>query len=159
MKGTVIAHSVVIATVVVFGVSVWLDIYHGIPTLGGDPMYLTKVVMFLVMMNLALWIGSLSASIIIERERKSREYAQSRERKRDGGCYSRIELIRQLSDEVAKWDMLSRSSPINCASIEADKENARKEQLGKFWQRKSNHAKWESFARKVNAEAKGETND
>ena len=46
MKGTVIAHSVVIATVVAFGAVVGLDIYNGIPTLGGDPMYLTKVIMF-----------------------------------------------------------------------------------------------------------------
>lgn len=139
MKGTVIAHSVVIATVVVFGVSVWLDIYHGIPTLGGDPMYLTKVVMFLVMMNLVLWIGSLFGSITVERERKSREYAQSSERKL-------MELILQLSDELTKWQNLSQ---IKCASIEVDKGDARKKQLGKFWQRKSNHAKWESFARKV----------
>ena len=154
MKGTVIAHSVVIATVVTFGAVVGLDIYNGIPTLGGDPMYLTKVVMFLVVMNMMLWIGSLFDSITIERERKSREYAQSRKRKLDEVCYSRMELIRQLSDEVTKWKMLARSFQIKCASIETDKDDARKKQLGKFWKRKSNHAKWEDFASKRKVQAK-----
>lgn len=154
MKGTVIAHSVVIATVVAFEAVVGLDIYNGIPTLGGDPMYLTKVVMFLVVMNMMLWIGSLFDSITIERERKSREYAQSRKRKLDEVCCSRMELIRQLSDEVTKWKMLARSFQIKCASIEADKEDARKKQLGKFWQRKSNHAKWEDFASKRKGQTK-----
>ena len=148
MKGTVIAHSVVIATVVAFGAVVGLDIYNGVPTLGGDPMYLTKVVMFLVVMNLGLWIGSLFDSITVEMERKSREYAKSRERKLEEVCYSRMELIRKISDDVTKWKMLARSFQIKCASIEADKEDARKTQLGKFWKRKSNHAKWEDFASK-----------
>lgn len=154
MKGTVIAHSVVIATVVAFGAVVGLNIYNGVPTLGGDPMYLTKVVMFLVVMNLALWIGSLFDSITIERERKSREYAQSMERQLNEVCYSRMKLIRQLSDDVTKWKMIARSFQIKCASIETDKEDARKKQLGKFWQRKSNHAKWKDFASRRKGQTK-----
>lgn len=102
MKGTVIAHSIVIATVVAFGVVVGLDIYNGVPTLGGDPMYLTKVIMFFVVINLSLWIGSLFDSITIKRERNSREYAQKRERHLDEVCESRMERIRQLSYEVKR---------------------------------------------------------
>lgn len=66
MKGTVIAHSVVIATVVAFGTVVGLDIYNGVPTLGGNQMYLTKVVMFLA----AWWVPFMT---LLEVQRQGRE--------------------------------------------------------------------------------------
>ena len=95
MKGTVIAHSVVIATVVAFGTVVGLDIYNGVPTLGGNQMYLTKAVMFLVVMNLALWIGSLFDSMAVKRY--ERLY---------GSVSKRVDRLLQINSE--KGELLNR---------------------------------------------------
>ena len=100
MKGMVIAHSVVIATVVAFGAVVGLDIYNGVPTLGGDPMYLTKVVMFLAVMNLALWIGSLFDSLTVKRRDKSLKLAEATITKLEDTLLERTAFLRKVTEEM-----------------------------------------------------------
>ena len=151
MKGTVIAHSVVIATVVAFGAVVGMDIYRGIPTLGGDPMYLTKVVMFLVVMNLVLWIGSLFDSLAVKRNERLYESASKRVDRLLKISSEKGELLNRVAEEAAKWRFLYLMRiKVNGQTVVNKKNTSMpKENVEKFWQRKRNHAKWESFARKV----------
>lgn len=151
MKGTVISHSVVIATVVAFGAVVGLDIYNGVPTLGGDPVYLTKVVMFLVVMNLALWIGSLFDSLTVKRMDKSLKLAKATITKLEDTLLERMAFLRKVTEEMNQWKSLYLMRiKVNGQTVVRKKDAAvPKEKIEKFWRRKSNHAKWESFARKV----------
>ena len=156
MKGMVIAHSVVIATVVAFGAVVGLDIYNGVPTLGGDPMYLTKVVMFLAVMNLALWIGSLFDSLTVKRRDKSLKLAEATITKLEDTLLERTAFLRKVTEEMNQWKSLYLMRiKVNGQTVVRKKDTTvPKEKIEKFWKRKSNHAKWEDFASKRKGQTK-----
>lgn len=156
MKSTVIAHSVVIATVVALGAVVGLDIYNGVPTLGGDPMYLTKVVMFLVVMNLALWIGSLVDSLTVERMDKSLKLAEATIAKLEGTLLERMAFLRKVTEEMNQWKSiyLMRIKGNWQTVVRKKDTTVHKEKIEKLYQRKNNHAKWEDFASKMKGQTK-----
>lgn len=156
MKGMVIAHSVVIATVVAFGAVVGLDIYNGVPTLGGDPMYPTKVVMFLAVMNLALWIGSLFDSLTVKRSDKSLKLAEATITKLEDTLFERMACLRKVTEEMNQWKSLYLMRiKVNGQTVVRKKDTTvPKEKIEKFCQRKNNHAKWEDFASKRKGQTK-----
>lgn len=156
MKVTVIAHLIVIATVVALGADVGMHIYNGVPTLGGDPMDLTKGVMFLVVMNLLLWIGSLFDSLAIKRNERLYESASKRVDRLLKISSEKGELLNRVAEEAAKWRFLYLMRiKVNGQTVVNKKDTSMpKEKVEKFWRRKSNHAKWESFASKRKGQAK-----
>lgn len=119
-------------------------------------MYLTKVVMFLVVMNLALWIGSLFDSLTVKRRDKSLKLAKATITKLEDTLLERMAFLRKVTEEMNQWKSLylMRIGVKGQTVVNGKDTSMPKEKVEKFWQRKINHAKWEDFASKRKGQTK-----
>lgn len=156
MKGTVIGHLFIIVSTVVFGILIGTDIWNGIPSLGGNPLTLSKWMLFWVAVSAMLWIGSLFDSLAVKQRDKSLKLAEATITKLEDTLLERMAFLRKVTEEMNQWKSLYLMRiKVNGQTVVRKKDTTvPKEKIEKFWQRKSNHAKWEDFASKRKGQTK-----